>query len=375
MPIKPLSAVEAIRPAVDRTEKFMFEPIHWARWWRMAIIGLATGEFASQGGCNFGSRLGDFGKIANPGAGGSATEIPHIPGIAAVYVAALIATLVVLIVLLALVHLYIASVARFILFDAAATGRFRLREAWTRWHSHGVRYFLFNLAFAAAVISASAVLIGIPFLVIWRMGILHHLREHWGILVGLVFLVPLFMFFWLLPLAIFSLFVKDFAIPIIALEDISIPDALRKLWGMVNAAKSDFAIYVLMKIAISIMVGIALAIINLIVLGIIVIPIVIVAAVMIAASPRTFQNPIVIALCVTLAVVVVLPIILFLIGLIAAPAVYFYESFVLSFFGSRYAPLWTMMHPVITETPGGLPMPEPPPENPPFDMPPDPSPA
>src|SRR5438093_9907889 len=111
MPIKPLSAVEAIRPAVDRTEKFMFQPIRWARWWRIAIIGLATGEFASQGGCNFRNGFGDLGKIAKPESGGAVPAIPHIPALTAGYIAAVITVLVALVLRLVLVHLYVASVA------------------------------------------------------------------------------------------------------------------------------------------------------------------------------------------------------------------------------------------------------------------------
>src|SRR3954453_13246362 len=113
-PFKPLSAVDSIRPAVDRTEKFLFEPFRWARWWRVALLGLATGEFASQGGCNF-RGLGNLDKISHPGTGNS--SIPNIPGIGPGHLAALITILVVLVAVLVVIHLFIGSVARFMLFD------------------------------------------------------------------------------------------------------------------------------------------------------------------------------------------------------------------------------------------------------------------
>src|SRR5437879_4086795 len=162
-PLKPLSAVESIRPAVDRTEKFLFEPFRWARWWRLALLGLATGEFATQGGCNF-RGLGNLGK---PGTSGSG--IPHIP-VPPAQLAALITIAVVLVVVLAFVHLYIGSVARFMLFDTVATGRYRLREAWSRWHSRGVRYFLFQLVFGGIALAVYLVLVGIPLLAAWGLG-------------------------------------------------------------------------------------------------------------------------------------------------------------------------------------------------------------
>ncbi|MCU1306627.1 MAG: hypothetical protein JWN45_1322 [Acidobacteriaceae bacterium] len=371
MPIKPLSAVESIRPAVDRTEKFLFEPFRWARWWRLALLGLATGEFASQGGCNF-RGIGNLGKITRPESGSSAPAIPHIPGIGPGQLAALITIVVVLVVLLAFVHLYVASVARFMFFDTVATGRSRLREGWSRWHSHGVRYFLFQLAFGGIALAFYLVLVGPPLLLAWRMGIIHHLKEHLGIfLFALLILLPL-VFVLLLIFAIIALFAKDFAVPIIALEDITIPNAWRKLWAMVKAAKGDFAIYVLMKIAMAIVVGIVLAIIDVIVFIILAIPFVILAVIAVAVSPGTFQSPVMIALLVTLTAVIVLPVVLFVLGVIAAPAVMFYESYALSFFGSRYEPLWNFMHP---EPPPGTPASEPPlpsaPESPPPDMPPD----
>lgn len=373
--MKPLSAVDSIRPAVDRTEKYLFEPFRWAKWWRLAVLGLATGEFASSGGCNF-RGLGNLNKAG----AGAPSGLPQIPGLSHGQIAALIALLVTSALVLAIVHLYVASVSRFMLFDTVATGRYHLREGWARWHGHGVRYFLFNLAFAATAIALYSVLIGIPLLLAWRSGIVHHFKEHWGIfLLGLLVLLPIFILS-MLVIGIIGLFVKDFAIAIIALENVSVPNALRKLWKMVKSAKSDFAFYILMKIAMAIVVGIALAIADVIVVLILFVPVAIVGAIVVAASPSAFHNPVMIALAVTIAVAVILPVALFVIGLIAAPAVMFYESYALSFFASRYEPLWKFMNP---EPPAGLtpsqpsqpPFSEPPPENPPLDLPPDPSPA
>src|SRR3954453_21980275 len=163
-PFKPLSAVDSIRPAVARTEEFLFEPFRWAKWWRLAILGLATGEFASQGGCNF-NGLGDLLQAGAP------STFPHI-SIPAGELAALITIVVVLLIVLVVVHLYIASVARFMLFDTVATGRFRLREGWSRWQSHGLRYFLLQLALGAIAFAVYLVLIGLPLLLAWRAGII-----------------------------------------------------------------------------------------------------------------------------------------------------------------------------------------------------------
>src|SRR2546421_8436570 len=101
IPITPLSAVESIRPAINRTEGQLFHPFRWTKWWRIAMLGLATGEFASQsiGGYNFNlpgggdwSKIGDVGKGGSPSAGAS---MPHIPGISGAQIALIVTILVV----------------------------------------------------------------------------------------------------------------------------------------------------------------------------------------------------------------------------------------------------------------------------------------
>lgn len=327
------------------------------------MLGLATGEFASQGGCQSGG--GDWSKIIHAAKSGggdvsptpaSHAGIPHIPGISTGEIALMITVLVVGIVALVVVHLWVSSVARFMLFDAVATGRYRLREGWKRWGSHGFRYFLFQLAFGAVALVIDIVVLGVPALILWRMGVFSAFKEHLGTFFSVLFLVlPVFMIV-ALAMAVFAVLVKDFAIPIIALEDITIPDAIRKLWEMVKANKGDYTIYILVKVGIVIVVGIGLTVINVIIALILMVPVAIIFAGAIIANPHMFENPVTIALLITLALFAFVPL-LTVIGLVATPAVVFYESYVLHFFGSRYAPLWVFMHPEGVPSPPAPPLP------------------
>jgi hypothetical protein len=119
---------------------------------------------------------------------------------------------------------------------------------------------------------------------------------------------------------------------------------------MVRGKKGDYTVYVLMKIVLSIVIGIAMMIIIGIVMLILIVPVVAALIGTGIAKPEIFQNPVAIASLITLGLVALLPI-MFLVGLIATPAVVFYQSYVLNFFGSRYAPLWTFMHPEGTPNP------------------------
>ena len=370
LPLKPLSAVDCIRPAVNTTEKTLFSPFRWATWWRLALLGLATGEAASNGGCNFNG--GDWSKVADAMKGthrqsdfiaqASSVSTPDFPPEA---IATIVATLVIGVIVLAFVHLYVSSVARFMLFDAIATGRTRLREGWKRWHSHGLRYFGFQLLFGLVGLAVLCILIGVPALIAWRAGVFSDVKNHVGTLVGeLIIFLPLLFFVWV-AFAVFALFVKDFVIPVMALEALTISESIGKVWSMARAKKSEYTVYVLMKIVMAIVIGIAMAIIMVILMLILIVPVIIVIVAMVAANPHIFESPVTIAVTVTLAVIALLPL-MFIIGLIATPVVVFYQSYVLNFFGSRYAPLWVFMHPegVPGTTPPAAPLPgghEPPP--------------
>jgi hypothetical protein len=374
VPLTPISAVDCVRPAVSRAENILLHPMRWSRWWRLAMLGLATGEAATQGfNFNFPSS-GDWSKIANAGGSGGATasapdvsSLPHIPGLSDARIAFIITVLVVGFATLLIVHLWVSSVARFMLLDAVATGRYRLREGWKRWGSQGFRYFLFQLLFLAANFAVMLLIFGIPLLLAWKAGVFSHFKERWGVLLmELMVALPVYLLV-ALVFALFGLMVKDFVVPVIALEHITIPEAIRKVWSMVKSAKGNYAIYVLIKIVLAIAIGIGLTIVYVIFALILIVPTVLIAVAIGVSSPHFFQDPVTIALMITLALLATIPAI-FVVGLIGTPAVVFYQSFVMNFFGSRYTPLWVFMHP------GGVPAPPSPPqmdgghEPPPYDI-------
>src|SRR5438270_6558358 len=141
---KPVSAVDSIGPASERTKDFMFRPFQWSRWWRLGVLGVATGEFAGSG-CNP-SGISDAIRGASQQhqqrfAGSVFPNLGLSPG----QIALMITVAVVGLFALVIVHLYIGSVLRFVLFDAVAAGRYRLREGWKLWHDRGIRYFGFQL--------------------------------------------------------------------------------------------------------------------------------------------------------------------------------------------------------------------------------------
>jgi hypothetical protein len=369
---KAISAVDSIGPASEATKNFMFRPFQWARWWRIGALGVATGEFASSG-CNP-SGISDGIKAASQQQQHpqqfAAAAFPNL-GLSPGQIALMITVLVVGLVALVLVHLYVGSVLRFVLFDAVAAGRYRLREGWKRWHDRGIRYFGFQLLLIFISLMGYAVLVGIPLVLAAAAGILKSPREHvaaWA--VGIAVLLPILLVF-AIVMALINLAAKDFAVPMMALENMRVGAALSRIWAMVRTAKGQYAGYVGLKIVLAIVIGVVMAVIQIFILMILFIPIVVIAVAVGIATPQVFQNPLMLAFALTAAIVLVF-VLLFLIGVISAPIVYFFEAYVLTFFAPRYPPLWNVLHPAPPAAPAPPVLETPPEQAPPFGEPPEP---
>ena len=320
------------------------------------MLALATGELAGMGGCNFSFPLGSF-----PG-GGKHPEPEQFafvasPDMAAWGAMAIVLALVLgfLLVVLALVHLYVGSVFRFILFDAVTAANFKLLEGWRRWNRPGTRYFVFQIVFILLMM-AGLVLVSAPFIAwaaasgVFASGSGHpHFAAIFMIL--LVF-VPVFLLY-LLTMGLVLFFAKDFCVPVMALEDARFMAAFRRVLALIQQEKMAYAGYVGMKIVLAIAVGIA-ASLAVFMLGL---AIIIPAGLAISLGPHiSVPPPSHLWFWGTIIAVgfVLLAGLIFLFGFISAPAAIFFEAYALEFFGGRYAPLGTLLHPPPAPAPVSL---------------------
>ena len=367
---KPLSAVDCVGPAFAQTKRQLFAPFRLQRWVRLALVCLITGEFAGGGGGGFSGNFnfphsrtkGGHGLLAHPHIDWGKL-LPWLPWIIAG------AVLVFLIILL---WIYIAAVFRFVLFDSVLYDRCELKGSWGRWESRGRSYFYWCLAIFVVFVAAYSLLIGVPLLLAWRAGLFHHPGEH---------LVPLILggaglFFLLLACfvlgAIVALFAKDFCVPIMAMENVGVLDAWRRLLPLLEAEKMGFTGYVLMKIVLAVGSAIIFGIITLLALLILLIPLGIAGVIVFfggKAAGLTF-NAATISILVAIGGIILAGII-YMVSLISTPPMVFFQSYVIHFLGSRYPALGAVVFPPPPETP-------PPPaldESPILEPPPEPAPA
>ena len=352
---QPISAIDAMTPAFSDTGRILFKPFRWRRWWRMGLLALATGEMGSGFSCNF-NFPANFPKDTSTGQhqlleGNPFPQFPQLGHIDPALIAALATVLVIGIFTLVVVHAYVSSVLRFVLFEAVAEERFALIEGWKRRHRLGLRFFLFLIVMGLISLAGFALLAGIPLMMTVHA---RSAGQAAPILAWLAFIPFLFLFFVLLILV--YVFTKDFAVPIMALENVGVGPAMKRVWSMMKERPGSYAGYAGMKLLLSIAAAIGFSIVQFMVMLIILLPVAAVAIAVGVSSPGFYRDPAILAALITLGVLLLF-VIFYMLAVIGSPITVFFQSYAFEFFGSRYLPLWQVMHPA---------PPPPPPASPPL---------
>ena len=358
---KPLSAIDSIGPAFEQTKRQLFVPFRFRRWARLAMIALITGEFAgggaSPGGFNYHPR--------SRGGSSSLNFLPFAWGNLHTFLPWIVAGIALLLLFLFL-WIYVASVYRFVLFDSVLYDRCELKGIWRRWEPHGRSYFFWCLSLFLAVCIGIVLFIGGPLFIAWRAGLFQQPREHLALLIlgGVLLLFVLLGLFLVSGLA--GLLAKDFCIPIMALENLKVLDAWRRLFPMLAQEKMAYAGFVLMKIVLAMGSAILFGIVTLLALIAVAIPLAIAGVILFFAGKAAglTWNLSTISAVIVLGGIVVMGL-FYLIALISTPAMVFFQSYVLHFFGGRYPSLGAVLSPPQPDSQPASCLGEPPPFAPP----------
>jgi len=369
----PVSAVDCVQPALQHTRQQLFSPFRWGQWSRLALVGILAAEL-HVGGCGFGNLGSHWPHI--PHKDGS-TLIPssaspfgvppfnsaHLSEHIAQFLGLMIVGLFAIFVL-GFIFLYISSIFRFILFDSVLHRRCSISEGWHRWRRAGGRFFLWQIVFQIAVSLFLAVLVGIPLALALAAGWASDFQQHVGRMIGgVILLLGLFVVF-IVAAIVVQVLAKDFLVPIMALEDLDFADGWHRLLAILGREKGAFAVYLLLKLVLSIAAGIIFSILAVIPALLIAVPAVIAFFAARAAglgwSVTTISLLIVVGTC-------LLFLLIYLIALVSVPATVFFPAYALYFLAGRYPALDAILHPAPPPAPLPPPLPETPP---PFEPPP-----
>lgn len=337
----PISAIDTIGLAFQHTKRQLVQPFRLWQWTRLAFVGLLAGEMGSGGGCNVGRSF----RSTHQAAG-----IPHLgqilPKIDPMLLATIVAVLVITGTIVMLVMMYISSVMRFILFDSILTRECHIRDGWNRRQGPGWNYFLWKIAFALLSLATMVSLIGVPAAFALSMGWFSPARAHvFPLVLTGIFVFGLFGGFSLIAGVIF-VFTKDFVVPQMALEGIGVVEGWRRLWPMIQMEKGAYAVYVLMKIGLTIGAGIVVGIASAILVLVLAVPSVVVGlAAVFAGKTAGLSWSLLTITAAVVAVCILLAVLFYLVSLVSVPVIVFFPAYAMYFFAARYRPLTVALYP------------------------------
>ena len=369
----PVSAVDCVQPALQHAREQLFTRFRFGQWSRLALVGILAAEL-HVGGCNFGNFGGSWPRIPHRNQNEFLqSSVPHwlLPfnhAHISEHIGQFIGLIVVGIfaaIVLGFVFLYISSVFRFILFDSVLRRQCSIGEGWGKWRRAGGRFFLWQIVFQIAAWLFLLVLVGVPLALALAAGWTTDLRQHIGrLIVGVILLLGLCGVF-ALAAAVVQVLAKDFLVPIMALEDLDFADGWHRLLAMIRPEKGRYAVYLLLKLVLSIAAAILFGIIAIIPALFVVVPAVV--AVLAGTAAGMGWNVTTVSLAIIFGTLLLL-LLIYLIALVSVPATVFFPAYALHFLAARYPNLDALLHPApAPPAPELPPVPESPP---PFEAPP-----
>src|SRR5262245_46714129 len=234
----PASAADVVRPAFQHTVQQLFKPFRFGQWVRLAVTGLLAGELGTMGGCGL-----RFPAIPRGGNGSRQFLAQNVIS-RNVLLFIGIALLVVVLFLVAIVLLYVSSRMRFVLFDSVVTRECQIGRFWVASGVPALRYFAFQLLLSLAVLAGVPFIAGTAAIILFGSGWFRSPRDHIFplILIGIVLLLLLAVFV-IVAFAV-SVLTKDFVVPQMALEDVTVAEGWRRLWSMLMTETAGYAGYV-----------------------------------------------------------------------------------------------------------------------------------
>jgi hypothetical protein len=329
----PISALQCVGPAFEHAEQQLFRPFRWAQWWRLAIVVFLAGELGG-GGCSYNIPSGP----SAPAPTGPASTPPDLSALAQYLW--LIALAVVAVLLLIVVFLAIGSVFRFILYQAVVERRCAIGPAWRRWLPAGLRFFLWQLVLLVATLVLIGAAIGMPLWFAYQRGWFSEPSGHVSDFLFMALAIVPFVMFVALTASVLRVLANDFAVPVMAVEDVGVVDAWRRARQRVVTSRKEIAVYLLVKILLAIAAAIGFGILGIVAMILLVIvcgiPVLLVALGLAAAGVG--WNVFTIGLT-AVAGIAFFVAVCGLMALIAVPRTVFFVAFSQHFVADRYPAL------------------------------------
>jgi len=325
------SAAEAITPAWEHAKAWLWQGTSKKVFLQLAAVATLAGTFSATAGFNSGNFRERMRGInarqhaANP----QFAHAPHLHG------AALIPIFIVLAVLGAILF-YLSVRFKFVLVNALATRRREIRLIWDLYADITWQWIALTL-----VLTLVAAALGFSAFFGLRHTTLGQAGNVFMVVLGILGGIALAIAAWIL---------RDFVLPVLALEGATIGFAWERAMGVLSAEPGEFALYFLLKIVFTFLLAICRAIVFVIAAIVLVIPFVIVGvipAIFLRHGALGLAGGLIFVLIALVLGLIYAAVCILLLVAINGPITAFFTSWGLYFYGGRYPLLGEMLEPSI----------------------------
>jgi len=330
-----LSATEAVSAAIQRTREVLFGPFRWRQSWKLAAVAALA--------C-----LAILYVPSIPNQAAFRNLPPDAPQAARVVMSIMQSFMTVFILgmdILAIILFYLGSRLQLVMFDVVCMRQTMVTPSWRKYRDRRWRWFGINLIPSCVF----AIPLSIVTLLYSRRvtAFAHHIQpgtpppmHFFGYVFAMVAAIMLLMF----AGAVASSIVQDFLLPPVALENASLGLSCNRLGRAFSEEPGAFALYLLLKIVL----GIVVAIAAYIALGLaIVAPGIFVALIgwVIHLAVHGLTGKLLLALYCVIAALAAMVYSLYVYVLILGIVRTFFQAYAVYFYGGRYQPLGDLLEP------------------------------
>jgi hypothetical protein len=241
--MQPISAVDAVSLAVERTKQFLFRPFKWSTFLKLGLVAIITEGL----GGNFSSSSSHANHGGAQGQWHGPTGWPpfHItPAFIAIFVA-----IALLAILLSILIFYLITRLRFAFFNCLIHNTKEIGPGWRLYSDRASRFFWLNIVVGICFMLL-LVLAALPFAAgFWRLFHESQQAGHFDVWLLVSLVLPLIPVIILLILAGFlsDLILRDLMLPHFALDNATAGEAWRQVRARIRAEKRQFIVYAILR--------------------------------------------------------------------------------------------------------------------------------
>ncbi|MGA3334947.1 MAG: hypothetical protein ABSC62_12380 [Terracidiphilus sp.] len=236
--MRPISAVDSVSLAIQRTREFLFRPFKWGTYLKLGLVAIVT------------EGIGNNARSSAHGGhgGGNAPTVPPPFHLAPEWIAVIAAALLLAFVV-AMVVFYLITRLRFAFFHCLVYNMKEIRPGWRLYRTQATRFFWLNVVVGLCFMLL-VVLAALPFLaLLWRVVESQQggQPDVWLVLSLVLPSIPIILLLVLAAL-VADLILRDGMLPHYALDNASAGAAWTQVRARIKAEKRQFLVYALLRV-------------------------------------------------------------------------------------------------------------------------------